>query len=594
MPLRPIPAAPTARPARATAASAARRTGATGATGARGVDQMDRSRAPQPAMPTGAVGAVARTQGVRLAEGVVFARGAFDVDGIRVALTPGLSTGRAGLLLDVARRVAGTGTFGALSQAARRDLTDALVPILQTRTRGRASLVQTRLHAAAFALLEELAASMRAPSEKSTVRRIHAALVQAAAHEGHAPLEVFMRDRLDGARADEPVFAPAPPFPDRRSISFRPDARALVDDVARQAQRRAVARLGALWSAWAEPFGNDAARALVVKADGFTEGTTSTGTSAHAASVRLQKRGTTFEVALDRTFAGADPDVIGMLTVFDGAQALLQRVHPDATEHQRRMIALGMVARLVYEDLPHGDVADLLLARFARARGFPPTLSFAAVEKAMRVEGSAQVSPKTLATLERAMEYTFLEVNPRRTSTAFRMLIGRALEILLRSPAPVGRRTYEAIATGKIVVDDLADLNAEDYQRLRRDFRKDGILVDERRDGVIKGASLRAITATIDGYMWDERIYVSGTLDPRDAARILVHEVNHVLNASEEHYRSDQKILVEEYRAFYAQSLLDGPMKPAACRALKERVIRDYGLTGVTPDDVPDVPPGII
>jgi len=42
-----------------------------------------------------------------------------------------------------------------------------------------------------------------------------------------------------------------------------------------------------------------------------------------------------------------------------------------------------------------------------------------------------------------------------------------------------------------------------------------------------------------------------------------VHEVNHVLNKSEEHYRGEKQELLEEYRAFYVEALFaadtDGP-----------------------------------
>jgi hypothetical protein len=106
---------------------------------------------------------------------------------------------------------------------------------------------------------------------------------------------------------------------------------------------------------------------------------------------------------------------------------------------------------------------------------------------------------------------------------------------------------------------------------------------------------MRAITASLAGYMWDDRVYVAPQMEPADIARALVHEVNHVLNESEEHYRGEKATLIEEYRAFYAEELFIGTdMTPARCKALKERVIADYLLKDVTPDDVPDVPPGIV
>jgi hypothetical protein len=255
------------------------------------------------------------------------------------------------------------------------------------------------------------------------------------------------------------------------------------------------------------------------------------------------------------------------------------------------MIALGVAARFLHDTVAYADVADAILTQLAKARGFPPSLSFAAVEKAMSAPKAEDISPQMLALLERSMAHTFLEVNPHRTSSAFRKKIGAALDLLARSSAPVGRKTYEAIATGGVRVDSLADLNRADYARVRRDFAKEGTHIADMNDA----RALRAITASMAGYMWDDRIYVAENMPAADIARALVHEVNHVLNESEEHYRGAKQTLVEEYRAFYAESLFVGDkMTPRACRELKERVIADYLLKGVTPDDVPDVPPGIL
>jgi hypothetical protein len=84
--------------------------------------------------------------------------------------------------------------------------------------------------------------------------------------------------------------------------------------------------------------------------------------------------------------------------------------------------------------------------------------------------------------------------------------------------------------------------------------------------------------------------------DAQGLASTLVHEVNHILNESEENYRGDRSILCEEYRAFYAEAAFRGEdaSDPDVCRRIKQGVIEDYGLEGVTPDDVPGIPPGTL
>ena len=83
-------------------------------------------------------------------------------------------------------------------------------------------------------------------------------------------------------------------------------------------------------------------------------------------------------------------------------------------------------------------------------------------------------------------------------------------------------------------------------------------------------------------------------MTPKTLAKTLVHEVNHVLNRSEEHYRGDKNVFIEDYRAHYVEGLFDGKrMDKRTCLGIKNRVIRNYGLD-VKPDDIPDKPNGII
>jgi hypothetical protein len=192
------------------------------------------------------------------------------------------------------------------------------------------------------------------------------------------------------------------------------------------------------------------------------------------------------------------------------------------------------------------------------------------------------------------MQHPFLEVDGRRMDPAFREEVARALNHLRRGGTDVGLATFDLIVSGKVKVDTLSDITREDFRRLRRELRPDGVELDESMyERLHEGRGMRAITSTIDGYAWDDRIYVSPGMDPKALAATLVHEVNHILNASEEHYRSPKSIFVEEYRAHLAEALLRGEeLNPTRCRRIKEHVISSYGLRGVTAADVPDVPPG--
>ena len=190
----------------------------------------------------------------------------------------------------------------------------------------------------------------------------------------------------------------------------------------------------------------------------------------------------------------------------------------------------------------------------------------------------------------------FTEVNPHRSSPAFRNKVEAAIRLLERSGTPAAQGTVEALRTGQVKVDALSDLTRADYRRLAKELDPAGkALTADGFDALgRKGSAVhRRVNDALYGYMWDDRVYVSTDTSTRRLAATLVHEVNHALNHSEEHYRGAKAKLVEEYRAHYAERVALGvEMSPARCERLKQHVIRTYGLKGVTPDDVPDVPPG--
>lgn len=391
--------------------------------------------------------------------------------------------------------------------------------------------------------------------------------------------------------AAPPVYVPTAHTAQSRSISMRAGAasapaasldRGPVDD--------AIAWVNTIHGYWAEQSGSAADRALHdrISSDGFFDGTKQDPVVRVRWETQDGKRA--LRVAVNSAFAHQDRDALGMMITF-AVGLELAAVDPRRAEPERRMLALSMVASYAYFLVEYSDVADLLLRQFARQHGFPPGLSWPVVEKAVRADMDHDCSAETIAMLERGMEHTFLEVNPARTSARFRRYVGEALQLLRNSDTRIGRLTWELVATGRVQLDELSDLSRADYLRARRELLKDGVRLPERPTE----AAFRAITRSINGYMWDDRIYLSAGLSPKELASTLVHEVNHVLNRSEEHYRSDRQILVEEYRAFYSERVFaKQSLSPAACKALKERVITDYNLRGVTPADVPDQPPGIL
>jgi hypothetical protein len=168
----------------------------------------------------------------------------------------------------------------------------------------------------------------------------------------------------------------------------------------------------------------------------------------------------------------------------------------------------------------------------------------------------------------------------------FRTYFDAALRLLAASPCRDARRTLRAIRRGHVRVQPFSQLSRADFQRVRDDLRRWNIHVPASRS-----VAVRTIARTLNGYMWSDRVYVHRDLSTRQLAATLVHEVNHVLNHSEAHYRGPLDVLREEYRAYLAEKRFEGiRMTRARCRALKLRVIREYQLRGLTPEDVGDRP----
>jgi hypothetical protein len=355
----------------------------------------------------------------------------------------------------------------------------------------------------------------------------------------------------------------------------------------------AVAWLNTIHTYWAEGSGTKTDKALsdTIVSGGFFDG----GTDGPVVDVR--REGGRITVSVNAAYAHQDPDALGMMVSFAAGKELAALGDTTRSEHDTRMLGLAMAGSYAYYLVRYTDTADLLVRQLGRRFGFPPGLSWPVVEKAIRADMDNDCSPKSIAMLERGMQHVFLEVNPDRTSAPFRRYVGAALDELKKSKAPIGRMTHDLISSGQVRIDDLADLTRTDYLHVRREMLKGGVKLpaDHKVIEDTRSSAWRAITNDMNGYMWDDRIYVARGLSPRDLAATLVHEVNHVLNKSEERYDSDAAIFVEEYRAFYCEALFRGEkLTPAKCRAIKEGVIADYGLQGVTPDDVPDTPPGII
>jgi len=161
---------------------------------------------------------------------------------------------------------------------------------------------------------------------------------------------------------------------------------------------------------------------------------------------------------------------------------------------------------------------------------------------------------------DRGTSARFIEIDATHTNATFRAYIHKALDKLAAHDSELARLTVASIKSGKVRIDELADLTCSDFERVRNDLPDLGLTPADHALLQRRGSAVTAaIAGEIDGYMWSNRIYVSRGQDAQRLAATLVHEVNHVINRSEVGYYDDlpTSAFLHEYRAFHAERMFD-------------------------------------
>ncbi len=224
----------------------------------------------------------------------------------------------------------------------------------------------------------------------------------------------------------------------------------------------------------------------------------------------------------------------------------------------------------------------------------PLFLSAALLGAALVAPASAEAGSKMRSPAKIAEEST-IDVATRES------FLRDVVMVLASSPSPIAANTVDAIRSGAVVVETLDRLSVEDCKQLIGENPRQwsGVVsADECVVGEEGHAAVPAkILATVSGYQHENRIYIRASLKKgavREAAATVVHETNHVVNATHENYQSAQQKLEEEYRAYYvALVFTDGKAPNAAYLGwLKGWIIEQYALIGVSPTDVSDRPTG--
>jgi hypothetical protein len=207
----------------------------------------------------------------------------------------------------------------------------------------------------------------------------------------------------------------------------------------------------------------------------------------------------------------------------------------------------------------------------------------------------------------------FVEINDTNASAQLAAEAHSALTYLCENATDLdlALHTYRSIVDGRVQIDTISDLTDLDYAT--------ALVFFELPPDTPRAVAMPQLEAELAGYMWGNRIYVVLGGDAMALATTLVHEVNHVLNRSDENYylpinssltpaeeRDRLNALTvdegaafrEEYRAFYIEQALTGASldvgKEQSMAELKASIAELYGFTSLNLDDFPDFPAGLL
>jgi hypothetical protein len=163
--------------------------------------------------------------------------------------------------------------------------------------------------------------------------------------------------------------------------------------------------------------------------------------------------------------------------------------------------------------------------------------------------------------------------------------------------------TLARIADGSVKVGSLATARGWDLWHICKDLEHAVCATGEPDDDWAGNADLIArLLDDLDGYMWGNHLYFAfgDSVDSRNLAGTLVHEVNHALNRSECSYYTDitaHKVdqtlaFIEEFRAFMTECYLDTPEADIKlCANYAADTVEDRGYD-MTPDLAAVLPSG--
>lgn len=166
-----------------------------------------------------------------------------------------------------------------------------------------------------------------------------------------------------------------------------------------------------------------------------------------------------------------------------------------------------------------------------------------------------------------------------------------AMALLRSKDHPIARYTVKLIETAKVKVLPYEKMHHHDYLELRDEYDEDD-MVHLPKPHPLARKAVQKLKNDWYGRIYDNRIYISDTnKDSLMFARTLVHEINHYINDSNNHYETNEDCFREECRANVAEVLVFGPQTRNYLTRIAKTVSDKYAVP--IPEGGMSMPKGI-
>lgn len=169
-------------------------------------------------------------------------------------------------------------------------------------------------------------------------------------------------------------------------------------------------------------------------------------------------------------------------------------------------------------------------------------------------------------------------------------MFNKAMALLRSKDHPIARYTVKLIESAKVKVLPYEKIRRKDYQLLREEYEGDIVNFPKRLPLARK--TIHKLKTDWDGFIYENRLYISdANQDPLMFARTIVHELNHYINDSNDHYETDEDRFREECRASIAEVLVFGPQTRNYLTRIAKTVSDKYDMP--IPEGGMSMPKGI-